>query len=75
MCCSSYSDLDLVKDMVCPVVMYGYESWTIKKAEKLDRYFQIFTLLESPGMLVANSFLDLSLKRAQYVIALVQSSR
>ena len=23
----------LVKAMVCPVVMYGYESWTIKKAE------------------------------------------
>ena len=24
---------DLVKAMVFPVVMYGYESWTIKKAE------------------------------------------
>ena len=24
----------LVKAMVCPVVMYGYESWTIKKAER-----------------------------------------
>ena len=23
----------LVKDMVFPVIMYGYESWTIKKAE------------------------------------------
>ena len=23
----------LVKPMVFPVVMYGYESWTIKKAE------------------------------------------
>ena len=23
----------LVKDMVFPVVMYGYEDWTIKKAE------------------------------------------
>ena len=23
----------LVKDMVFPVVMYGYESWTVKKAE------------------------------------------
>ena len=23
----------LVRDMVFPVVMYGYESWTIKKAE------------------------------------------
>ena len=23
----------LVKTMVCPVVMYGFESWTIKKAE------------------------------------------
>ena len=28
----------LVKTMVFPVVMYGYESWTIKKAElrKID---------------------------------------
>ena len=25
----------LVKAMVFPVVMYGYESWTIKKAEAL----------------------------------------
>ena len=25
----------LVTDMVFPVVMYGYESWTIKKAECL----------------------------------------
>ena len=24
----------LVKDTVFPVVMYGYESWTIKKAER-----------------------------------------
>ena len=23
----------IVKDMVFPVVMYGYDSWTIKKAE------------------------------------------
>ena len=25
----------LVKAMVFPVVMYGYDSWTIKKAEEL----------------------------------------
>ena len=24
----------LVKTMVCPVVMYGCESWTVKKAER-----------------------------------------
>ena len=24
----------LVKAMVVPVVMYGYESWTVKKAER-----------------------------------------
>ena len=24
----------LVKDMVFPVVMYGYESWTVKKAAR-----------------------------------------
>ena len=27
------TQVHLVKDMVSPVVMYGYESWTIKKAE------------------------------------------
>ena len=27
------TDVRLVKAMVFPVVMYGYESWTIKKAE------------------------------------------
>ena len=32
----------LVKAMVFPVVMYGYESWTIKKAE--HRRFDIFEL-------------------------------
>ena len=33
----------LVKAMVFPVVMYGYESWTIKKAEhqKIDA-FELF---------------------------------
>ena len=28
------TDVCLVKAMVFPVVMYGYESWTIKKAER-----------------------------------------
>ena len=30
----------LVKDMDFPVVMYGYESWTVKKAEcqKIDAF-------------------------------------
>ena len=28
----------LVKAMVFPVVMYGYESWTIKKAEHQDAF-------------------------------------
>ena len=42
----------LVKAMVFPVVMYGCESWTIKKAE--HRRFDVFelwcwrTTLESP---------------------------
>ena len=26
-------DVCIVKAMIFPVVMYGYESWTIKKAE------------------------------------------
>ena len=27
------TNIHVVKTMVFPVVMYGYESWTIKKAE------------------------------------------
>ena len=34
----------LVKAMVFPVVMYGCESWTVKKAEGLRRCFQIVVL-------------------------------
>ena len=34
------SKVHLVKAMVCPLVMYGFESWTIKKAEcqKIDAF-------------------------------------
>ena len=42
----------IVKAMVFPVVMYGCESWTIKKAEGLRRCFQIVVLekiREIPG--------------------------
>ena len=28
------TNVRLVKSMVFPVVMYGYESWTVKKAER-----------------------------------------
>ena len=41
----------VVKAMVLPVVMYGYESWTIKKAEHQRIYaFELWcgTRLESP---------------------------
>ena len=46
----------LVKAMVCPVVMYGYESWTIKKAEcqRIDDAFELWCwrrlLQESLGL-------------------------
>ena len=38
----------LVKAMVSPVVMYGYESWTVKKAEckRIDTFFFCPRLLE-----------------------------
>ena len=29
----TFADKSIVKAMVFPVVMYGYESWTIKKVE------------------------------------------
>ena len=41
----------LVKDMVFPVVMYGWESWTIKKAEcrRIDAFeLWCWRTLESP---------------------------
>ena len=43
----------LVKTMVCPVVVYGYESWTIKKAEhQIIDAFELWCwrrlLIESP---------------------------
>ena len=35
----------LVKAMVFPVVMYGCESWTIKKAERrIDAFFFFFRI-------------------------------
>ena len=37
----------LVKAMVFPVVMYGYESWTVKKAEH-QRTVVLEKTLESP---------------------------
>ena len=36
----------LVKAMVYPVVMYGCESWTIKKAEPRQEDIQIYLSLE-----------------------------
>ena len=40
----------LVKAMVFPVVMYGCESWTIKKAEcrRTDAFGELEKTLESP---------------------------
>ena len=40
----------LVKAMVFPVVMYGYESWTVKKAEhqRMDAFVVLEKTLESP---------------------------
>ena len=40
----------LVKAMGFPVVMYGYESWTIKKAEsrRIDAFELLEKTLESP---------------------------
>ena len=37
---TSPTKVRLVKGMVFPVVMYGYESWTVKKAEclKIDAF-------------------------------------
>ena len=32
------TNVNIVKAMVFPVVMYGYESWTIKKAEHQRTY-------------------------------------
>ena len=38
----------VIKAMVFPVVMYGYESWTIKKAERWRTdAFEIWVLLKT----------------------------
>ena len=45
------TEVHLVKAMVFPVVMYGYESWTIKKAEcqRIDAFeLWCWKRLESP---------------------------
>ena len=41
-------NVHLVKAMVFPVVMYGYESWTLKKAERwrIDAFDQLILVLE-----------------------------
>ena len=45
--CHNWGSLHLVKAMIFPVVMYGCESWTVKKAEY--RRIDAFELcLESP---------------------------
>ena len=40
----------IVKSVVSPVVMYGCESWTVKKAEgrKIDAFVMLEKTLESP---------------------------
>ena len=40
----------LVKAVVFPVVMYGYESWTVKKAEcqRIDAFELLEKTLQSP---------------------------
>ena len=40
----------LIKAMVFPVVMYGYESWTVKKAERQKLVVLEKTLKESLGL-------------------------
>ena len=44
----------LVKAMVFPVVMYGCESWTVKKAERgrIDAFF--FFLPPAPELMLLN---------------------
>ena len=39
----------VVKAMVFPVVMYGYESWTIKKAEELMSTEELVLLNDRVG--------------------------
>ena len=45
------TQIHLIKTMVFPVVMYGRESWTIKKAEcrKIDAFELLEKTLESPS--------------------------
>ena len=44
------TEVQIVKAMVFPVVMYGYESWTVKKAEhrRTDAFELCWRRLEKP---------------------------
>ena len=51
------SKVRLVKAMVFPVVMYGCESWTVKKAERqrIDAFFAFFFFLPpAPELMLLN---------------------
>ena len=50
------SKVRLVKAMVFPVVMYGCESWTVKKAERqrIDAFFAFFFLPPAPELMLLN---------------------
>ena len=49
---STFSSATLVKAMVFPVVMYGCESWTVKKAEcRIIDAFELFVFLSQETLL------------------------
>ena len=60
----------LVKAMVCPVVMYGCESWTVKKAEhrRIDAY-ELWCwrrLLRVPWTVACQASLSMGFSRQEY---------
>ena len=52
----------LVKAMVFPVVMYGCESWTVKKAEhrRIDAFEFLFTFCHKGGVISISEVIDIS---------------
>ena len=66
----------LVKAMVFPVVMYGCESWTVKKAEhrRIDAFEFLFTFCHNGGVICISQIIDISPGNLDSSLCFFQSS-
>ena len=66
----------LVKAMVFPVVMYGCESWTVKKAERrrIDAFEFLFTFCHKGGVICISEVIDISPSNLDSSVCFIQPS-